>query len=322
MNLAEHLSEIATRYSFERARAFSNNRLAHQIRTELADEGKKLISFRTDDILVKGSAGAGNWASVPWLGFFDQLITKSAQTGFYVVFLINPQSHQIVLSLNQGATSIFREFGNRRGLEVLRRRARDMADRVSDLVGDLSHDPIDLGSDETLPSGYCAGHALGRVYTSDEIEQSMVTADLDNILDIYQSLIDRGGLTPSDSMLDEAGTTSLEEARRYILSRRIERAVNVRRKVFEHKKPICEGCGLEPGRDYRILGGKEASLLDVHHTTPIGTLREGEVRRYNIPDDFIVLCPTCHRKIHQLGDPSDLAALRREVRFKHMRELY
>jgi hypothetical protein len=39
--------------------------------------------------LVEGSAGAGNWAAVPWLSVFDPAITTAATHGYYVVYLFH-----------------------------------------------------------------------------------------------------------------------------------------------------------------------------------------------------------------------------------------
>ncbi|NBT32908.1 MAG: DUF3578 domain-containing protein, partial [Rhodobacteraceae bacterium] len=74
--------------------------------------------FLPYELTVKSSVGAGVWAAVPWLGFFDPLITETAQEGFYFVYLINPQTEEIILSLNQGATAVFNEFTVGIGLEV------------------------------------------------------------------------------------------------------------------------------------------------------------------------------------------------------------
>ena len=48
-------------------------------------------------LLVEGSAGAGNWAAVPWISVFDPAITTSATRGYYLVYLFhvnNPVVHQ------------------------------------------------------------------------------------------------------------------------------------------------------------------------------------------------------------------------------------
>lgn len=120
-------------------------------------------------------------------------------------------------------------------------------------------------------------------------------------------------------MLEDAETTDIHEARRYTLSRRIERSAKVRIGVLEKLPPICQACGLDPARDYAYVGRPENVPLDIHHTSPLYNLDEGEVKRYRIPNDFMVLCPTCHRMIHKQDDPSDLESLKNVIRFKHMR---
>ncbi|MEJ2022123.1 MAG: hypothetical protein P8X43_08825, partial [Maritimibacter sp.] len=113
----------------------------------------------------------------------------------------------------------------------------------------------------------------------------------------------------------------VDETRRYFLSRRIERASRVRKAVLKAKRPICECCGLDPARDYRFFGAKEALPLDVHHAAPLNHLAEGETRRYRIPEDFLVLCATCHRMIHNQNDPSNLTELKARLRFALMHEV-
>lgn len=60
--------------------------LANFIRNEFRDELKN-ASGENDRLVFKGSAGQGNWARGPWVGVFDQLVTTSAQRGYYVVLL-------------------------------------------------------------------------------------------------------------------------------------------------------------------------------------------------------------------------------------------
>ncbi len=52
---------------------------------------------------------------------------------------------------------------------------------------------------------------------------------------------------------------------------------------------------------------------------PLSDLQEGERLTYKVPDDFAVLCPTCHRVVPQMEDPGDTETLRQAVRFKHAR---
>ena len=321
MMLANQLSRLATEYTFERTKPFTGSKFAAFVRHDLAVEAKKHLIFSPFDLKVKASVGQGVWASVPWLAFFDPLITASATKGFYVVYLVNPDAQTITLSMNQGTTAIYNDFGPVRGRDVLKRRARDMADRVHEFVKYFSEDPIDLGSEAGLPAGYEAGHAFGKTYKAGKLTDDMLAADLKQMLLAYEALVNRGGTTPSEMMQEEANGKDIEETRSYILSRRIERSPKVRKDVLKAKPPICECCGLDPKRDYGFNGPVYETPLDVHHSAPLYELGEGETRRYRVPDDFMVLCPTCHRMIHKMDAPSDLSKLKQKLRFKIAREV-
>jgi len=103
--------------------------------------------------------------------------------------------------------------------------------------------------------------------------------------------------------------------RRYVLSRRIERAPHIRKRVLEKRAPVCESCNLTPTLHYGYQGPLINTPLDVHHVRPLMSLSEGESRRYKIPDDFLVLCPNCHRMIHKQKNTADLDQLKEMVNF-------
>ncbi|PTV97748.1 uncharacterized protein DUF3578 [Rhodobacter aestuarii] len=319
--LAEYLSRLATEYTRERMKPFAGSAFGDFVRHDIALEARKALNVWPFDLKVKASVGQGLWASVPWLAFFDPLITETATKGFYVVYLINPDAQTITLSMNQGTTAVINEFGHARGLEVLKRRARDMADRVHEFAQRFSEEPIDLGSGAGLPTGYEAGHAFGRTYRVGDLNDEQLSEDLHVMLLAYEALVNRGGTTPSEAMQEEAEGKDIEETRRYVLSRRIERSPKVRKDVLKVKPPICECCGLDPARDYGFSGPAHETPLDVHHAAPLHGLAEGETRRYKVPDDFMVLCPTCHRMIHKTETPSDLNNLKRKLRFKIAHDL-
>lgn len=314
--LAKFLVRVARDYSQERKKPFAGSDFGRFVRSEVVGEARKQLSTTDFDLTVKASVGQGYWASVPWLAYFDPLITDTATKGFYVVFLVNPQKQTFVLSLNQAATEIYNEFGERRGLDVLARRARDFADRLPKYRKLFSEDPIDLSSNERLPAGYKAGHVFGRTYTATSVAEEQLADDLKVMLTAYRALVDRGGIVPTEIMQEEVGGSNIDETRRYILSRRIERSPRVRRDVLRSKPLICECCGLDPVRDYGCAGGLVETPLDVHHSKPLYGMSIGETRRYVVPDDFLILCPTCHRMIHKQDDPADIGRLRSNLRFK------
>jgi hypothetical protein len=319
--LDEMLTRVAQEFAYERGQNFKGSKFGNFVRRDIATEAKNILSFLPNEMTCKASVGNGKWAAIPWLAFFDPLITTSATRGYYVVYLINPQTQTIYLSLNQGTTAIDREFGIKKGREILKRRALDIRERISDFSSKFDTDPIELGSEADLPTGYQAGHAFGRKYESGSIDSSQFSMDLNTMLAAYGALVDRGGTTPTEAMLEETNSTDIEETRKYILSRRIERSPRVRKQVLAAKDCICEGCGLNPKIDYRYTGKLDASPLDVHHAKPISGLAEGETRRYRIPHDFLILCPNCHRMIHKQKDPADLKLLKRQIGFRYARDV-
>lgn len=316
MMLSDMLIKVAKEFVYARGEPFADHSLGKFVRHDLAEEARKRLIFLPYDYKVKGSVGAGVWAAVPWLGIFDPLITTSATRGFYVVYLINPQTETIFLSLNQGTTAVYREHGEKEGREVLSRRAQDLRQRAKTYLKDLDTTSIDLGSNSALPAGYEAGHAFGKAYSADQIDSAEFEEDFETMLSAYEHLISSGGTTPVEILEDDAGTNDVVEAKRYHLSKRIERAPNVRPRVLKLRGLQCECCGFTPSMHLNFHSAADDIALEVHHAKPIYFMAEGETRRYRIPDDFLVLCPTCHRLIHQQEDPSDLQKLKSKINFQ------
>ena len=75
---------------------------------------------------------------------------------------------------------------------------------------------------------------------------------------------------------------------------------------------VCMGCGLDPVKEY---GTEMKGILEAHHKKPWSEIAENEVRTVE-PDDFYILCPTCHRIIHKLERPDDLDKLKELVNKK------
>ena len=119
-----------------------------------------------------------------------------------------------------------------------------------------------------------------------------------------------GEALPEGTVLGEE-----EEKRRLRSSWRLERKPGVRADVPRERSSVCEGCGLDPAARYRLPDGiQPARLLDVHHRFPLAAIEDGGSRVYEIPDDFAVLCGSCHALAHLQDDPSDIPRLRERVR--------
>ena len=69
--LREILKRILTEWPNATREPFTDHPLAHTIRQDLRDAIGSIISEKYPSCIVSGSAGAGNWANVPWLSILN-----------------------------------------------------------------------------------------------------------------------------------------------------------------------------------------------------------------------------------------------------------
>jgi 5-methylcytosine-specific restriction protein A len=317
MPLRDTLQTILTDYAEARSKPFAGHSLADFIRHGAAEAAKDALGELGAGLLVEGSAGAGNWAAVPWISVFDPAITTSATRGYYVVYLFHASEPVVHLSLNQGTTSVREEFAGR-AREILRDRADLMRKRVADFADAVPIKTIELGSNARLPGDYVAGHALGATYTLSALpDEARLRSDLQAIVRAYLALTYRGGIDADvegqTDLMEEFGIaaqTSITEVRKYAYHRKIER----NRTAAHHAKKFhgtrCQACDLDFGERYGKIG---QGFIEAHHLRPIATLEEGVPVKYDVAADFAVLCSNCHRMIHRFSDPSDLAVFRKFI---------
>ena len=73
------LLRVAADFPRARAQPFAGHPLARFVRRDLPQAARAALPLGHDDLLVRASPGRGPWAAVPWLAFFDLLVTRSAQ---------------------------------------------------------------------------------------------------------------------------------------------------------------------------------------------------------------------------------------------------
>jgi 5-methylcytosine-specific restriction protein A len=312
MSLRDVLQRVMIEYRDARTAAFAGHPLASFIRNECRQEVTNFLGDLGAGLIIEGSSGAGNWALVPWIALFDPSVTNTASRGYYVCYLFHAGAPIVHLSVNQGTTQTREEFGSRTR-QILADRGEFMRRRLSDFATLLPASAIDLGSTARLPGDYVAGHALGVTYHLERLpSDAELQTDLQTAVRAYRALIFRGGLeaeigdNPEDEFL-AAESASLIEIRRYRAHRRIERTASASRLAKKHHGTRCQACLFEFAEKYGSIG---EGFIEVHHLVPISTLEEGVPVRYEVADDFAVLCPNCHRMLHRTSDPSDLDSFR------------
>src|SRR5689334_4180410 len=113
MALREDFAEWGTLFPTARTEEFAKNVVADWIRGELTQSVRLAGGSNAEGLIAKGSAGAGNWAAVPWVALFEPSVTSTATAGYYVVYLLSSDGKTLHLSLNQGTTAVREEFGPR-----------------------------------------------------------------------------------------------------------------------------------------------------------------------------------------------------------------
>lgn len=317
--MREAFQRIAAEFLQARQEPLARHPLAQFIRGDARDQVRASLAADYQSLLVTGSPGAGNWATVPWIAVFDPAVTDSATRGYYLVYLFSADMQRVYLSLNQGTTEAYAEFGA--GYEVeLQRRAALMCDRLPEHQGRFSPDPIDLASNAFLPRGYEAGHTFGIHYASADLPaQAQLDADLNDAVRLYLLLRSRNGVQSSDSNDDDEAdhNASITELRRYRQHRSIERNPSAARKAKGVHGHICQGCAFD---FERIYGPAGYTYIEAHHLTPLSELPEDKPVNLDPRADFAVLCANCHRMMHRKDGPKTIAELRSLFRVPALRE--
>src|SRR5215471_7441738 len=89
MAIRDALAYVGANYTQAKTENFASHPLAAFIRGTVAREVEAGLGENAEGLLVVGSAGAGNWAEVPWVSVFDPVVTDSATRGYYVVYLFH-----------------------------------------------------------------------------------------------------------------------------------------------------------------------------------------------------------------------------------------
>ena len=198
VSLKEMLKKFIDEYASELAAARASEDYKRPFGNLVRKDISSVIQANVDDKIykVKGSVGAGRWTDVPWIAVFDKRITTSAQRGVYIVYLLNKDTKELFLTLNQGATNVAQGGGagadgklaftgiastnNKKTTEMLISNAQQIRDSIADACH-LQYGTINTGS-----GAYDAGciyykkYELDKIPTDDELYE-----DLNGFIEAY-----------------------------------------------------------------------------------------------------------------------------------------
>jgi hypothetical protein len=220
------------------------------------------------NLLVNIGVGLGKWATVPWIALLNSQVTETTQEGIYVVFLITRDLERVFLTLNQGATVLVNELGQREA----QKRMLDVAAKARNTVSNLSDagftldNNIALGGDGWRETSYETGTIAHVDFKTNELpdDETMNTL-LEAALDAYDRVVDAppadgsapGAIQPYD-MDDALDELFLEQAHiEYIL-----KLWNEKKNLILHGAPGVGKSFVGKRLAYLLLNGKDESRIE------------------------------------------------------------
>ena len=186
MSLKRLLSEISSGWKKAKNEQFTGHPIATLLRQDLISIVKAQLDPQRK-YLIKASAGAGNWADVPWLSILNPVITESIQSGIYPVYLFRADGSGVYLSLGFGANGLKKQHGTvqaKQKAKELRQKIRNSDPRLNSW-----DDEIDIRSSTALGQSYEWASAGAKFYPVENIpEDSVLITDLLELLEIYDDV--------------------------------------------------------------------------------------------------------------------------------------
>lgn len=174
--------------------------IQERISTKAKEAVYATVDISDDDYKVSPTMGQTSVAHIPYLPIERRDETESTQMGIYIVYLFDPIEDVLYLTLNQGATEAQRTSSRTdvrpNSVTILERHAEDYRHRVDTPAG-FSAAPAELSEELQRSSKYNAGAVVTKAYEPADLEEeAQVAADLQRLLETYDSLIEDLYSTP------------------------------------------------------------------------------------------------------------------------------
>ncbi|MFP9493574.1 MrcB family domain-containing protein [Pectobacterium brasiliense] len=188
MSLQEKFQIIAKGWVAATKEGFTNNPIANLLRKELKKEIENIVGQFDSNYEVEASAGAGNWANVPWVSILNPKITSTTQEGIYPVYLFKADGSGFYLSLNQGTTSPAKKWGKK----VAEERAEYIKKQLLKKIPGLEYwgvKDINLKANTSLGKSYEKPSVIARYYSTDSVpSDEILKNDLYSLLKFYREI--------------------------------------------------------------------------------------------------------------------------------------
>ena len=190
--MKEVVDKILNEYIIAKNEVFTGHRMGKFFRDEIPDYLFSTNIINSDDYIVKGSVGQGNWAAVPWIAILNKNVTTTVTKGVYIVYLLSKDGDRLYLTLNQGCTEIKNEgYPKRKIIEILKERAQDILSKI-DSKEFLTESTINLGKFlPELAELYQAGTICYKEYKKSSLpEDEEMLRDLEQMISVYDMYVE------------------------------------------------------------------------------------------------------------------------------------
>ena len=189
-NMREVIEKMLNDYVPAKSEPFTGHPLGAFFRNDIPRILYDTGLVDSNDYLITGSVGQGNWAMVPWVCIFDRSITTSATRGVYIVYLLEKDGNSLYLTFNQGCTEIRNSHSKRETIRIMREKAAEIVRKI-DSRGFLTDEAINLGDGLTdLGELYQKGTIFYKEYRKDAIpNETELQDDLAKMMDIYREYV-------------------------------------------------------------------------------------------------------------------------------------
>ena len=334
--IADDLLQVLNQYSNARNEDFGNHSLSIHIRRKLKSAIYDEAGLDPNIYHVVGSVGQGQWAEVPWLSVYMRDITISATKGYYIVYLFNADGSGVYVSLNQGWTYFKEKYGTKKGVDMIKRTAHIMREKLNTISYDMKLFTINLKGRGPLAKGYEAGHICGTFYDAKNFPNSeKVVADLHSLIKVYGEiqkikgmreidelndflLLEEDGLFLEDSVSEENFQKEVQEkisegSSGEKVDQKLPRRFPVRsregKESYPRRSNVSAEALKEAGYECLIDGSHKtftskatkSQYVESHHIVPMSKQERYE---YELDQSANIasLCPNCHRLIHLGAD--------------------
>ncbi|UYO21129.1 MrcB family domain-containing protein [Bacillus sp. 41-22] len=180
-NLREKFLTVMNEYLQARTERFAGHKMGSVVRNEMTTEITRLPFIDHGQYVVTGSVGQGNWAAVPWLAIMNKDITKSTQSGYYIVYLFSEDMERLYLTIAQGVTKTDKDE-----LDKIKEEIREQIHMSQKVKKD---DEISLGTSPKA-KGYANSTAAYISYDSNKMpSENELVEDLEEMLRYYEGFI-------------------------------------------------------------------------------------------------------------------------------------